>query len=161
MSTVLSRGHWLSLGIGAALCGFAATGPRLFPVSSPGIAIEARRTERAALSLNDDATKRDLATRFDALQKHEWSPLRMEASKTRDGPEWRLSSDTGEGGYRLVILEAVNMPLTEWPALVELVAELERQYGLTIAGAEIRAAGSGPVRRFITVRLSFRVYMAR
>jgi len=159
MSTAISRGYWLSLGIGAALCGVAATGPRLFPVSPPGTAIEVRVAERAALSINDDATQRDLATRLEAVHNHWWSASRMDELKARVGPNWQLTTDAGEKSFRLVVLEAVDIPLTGWPALLDLVAELERESGLTIVGAEIRTTGSGAMRRFATVRLRLRVRM--
>lgn len=157
MSTALTRRHWLALGAGAVLCGLAAAGPRLFPVPLSRDTVEARTAERAALSEYDDATKRRLTERLAAVRAEVWTPARAQALKGRFGPEWRCNEGEISGGYRVVKLEAEDVPLQAWPTLVKLVDELEREAGLTIVAAEIGAAGADSTRHFITVRLSLRL----
>lgn len=161
MSAALTRRHWLALGAGAVLCGLAAVGPRLFPVPSNRDTVEAPIAERAALGEYDDAAKHRLTERLAAVQAAAWSAARVQALRTRLGPEWRWDEGESRGGYRVVKLETEGMPLRAWPTLVKLVDELEREAGLTIVAAEIGTSGAGAARSFTKVRLSLRLRDAR
>jgi hypothetical protein len=160
--TRISRGAWFALGASVLLYGGVWTVVhRLRPIHWAGDPeLTALVDERERLRDSDDATRDALRRQSEELLRQAWTNETLRALAERLGSAWVWESRDTEPLERHVVLTRVAPRFDEWPAYVALIADLEKQPGLTVESLDIAAEGARRHRRFTRLTIGLRFIVA-